>query len=421
MSTIATSGRSASTSATQASASPADRRPRTPRRRGAARALAQDTASSAITTRMALTRTGSSRPRSCPPPGGARDGTCRRGGDPVRRGRGARRPGPRRPAVVLDLDSQRAVAVRGRGSTPSSPAACLATFASASEATKYAVAVSTARPAVEPGSTTTGTGERSASARTPDARPASVRIAGWIPRASSRSPRTTAAPRPRRVERVRGSVLADARGRPAQRETPARRGAAGRRRAGRARSAAARRRPPRRSAPARPDLRELTVHLVTLALVRMASVVTRRPTQREPGPRRAPDRGRRARRARRGRDRRHGAVPSPPAARRGRPPRRGSCHLGVPAEHPSDGSPSACRSAVPSGDDVGLAPIPAIAAATADRVAPVAEDADEHADGHQEPGQVRQPGQEHVENSGVGGTMPSSVSGDGTHRSPRPR
>jgi len=66
--------------------------------------------------------------------------------------------------------------------------ACLATLASASDTTKYAVASITGGNRSRGTSTTVvATGERSTSAWTAPASPVSVRTAGWMPRASSRS------------------------------------------------------------------------------------------------------------------------------------------------------------------------------------------------------------------------------------------
>ena len=65
--------------------------------------------------------------------------------------------------------------------------ACLATLASASLATKYAVASTGAGRRSGETVSSTGTGARRASAASAAARPSSVRIAGWMPRASARS------------------------------------------------------------------------------------------------------------------------------------------------------------------------------------------------------------------------------------------
>ena len=112
--------------------------------------------------------------------------------------------------------------------------------------------------AADPGATSTeaGTAERSASAVIAGPSPASVRIAGWMPRASSRSSRmailTSRRGLVRRRDRFGVRVAPPRRAGTAAGAAPAtaRRGAAGRRRGGRAPAGGARRRPPRRSAPA---------------------------------------------------------------------------------------------------------------------------------------------------------------------------
>ena len=67
---------------------------------------------------------------------------------------------------------------------------CLPTFASASQATKYAVASTGSGSRSSSTSSAIGNGLRVASASSAAHSPSSVRIAGWTPRASSRSSST---------------------------------------------------------------------------------------------------------------------------------------------------------------------------------------------------------------------------------------
>ena len=205
------------------------------------------------------TRRGSRRAGACRGPAGCRARACRRA---RRRGR----PSPRRPepcagvgaadAVVGDVDGHASVRPRARRPSASVAWAYLATFASASETTKYA-AVSTGAgrrcsPSVSTRRPAPARGRRAACSA--GSRPRSVSTAGWMPRASSRSSaRLGLQLGPARGRAARGlrrvRVHAPARVAEQQRQRPP--AAPARRRAGRARGAGARCRRPRRGARAR--------------------------------------------------------------------------------------------------------------------------------------------------------------------------
>ena len=129
-----------------------------------------------------------------------------------------------------------------RARMPSTPRACLAALASASQATKYSASSIGRGSSPASQATAVGSGERAASVVSAGPRPCS-RTTGWMPRASSRSS----------VERARELVArgrhaaprlprdrCGCRPRPAAAASPRRPGVAARRRADRARAAAAR-------------------------------------------------------------------------------------------------------------------------------------------------------------------------------------
>ena len=137
----------------------------------------------------AVRRSAARRRRPSRRPAGSSPAAGRRGPPPGPRGRAGPSPrrGRRRPPRRRRSRRPRAVAPRVSRTITAVAPAYFATFASASDATKYA-ANSTGLGRRGPGSTTSsvGTAERRTSAWSAGSRPCSS-AAGWIPRASSRS------------------------------------------------------------------------------------------------------------------------------------------------------------------------------------------------------------------------------------------